>query len=377
MIRSRGHCNTMGTASTMACMAEALGMTIPGIAGTPARNQRHRGGHEHRGLEGGRLHAGQDRRQCEDHEALDHQQQDEPEGQSEQLSSASHARPSVHRVATFSFMADGARPDDRAGAADHIVFLGHATVLIELDGVRLLTDPLLRDHVAHLRRQVPPPDPATYADIDAVLISHLHHDHLDLASLRLLGLEIPLIVPAGAAELLRRDGFDDITELGVGETTRVGALVVRAVEARHDGRRRPGPRGQRAETLGYVVNGRRSVYFAGDTELFEDMSSIADAPDVALLPVAGWGPTLGAGHMDPLDAARAARLIRAADRDPDALGDLAAGRSRWTPRRPARRSATDLRRAPRVACAQRRGQDSAAGAGDGVVKDVVGSLGGS
>jgi L-ascorbate metabolism protein UlaG (beta-lactamase superfamily) len=216
------------------------------------------------------------------------------------------------------------------GPADRIVFLGHATVLIELDGVRLLTDPLLRDHVAHLRRQVPPPDPATYADIDAVLISHLHHDHLDLASLRLLGLEIPLIVPAGAGELLRRDGFNDVTELRVDETTRVGALVVTAVEARHDGRRRPGPRGQRAETLGYLVNGRRRVYFAGDTELFEGMSSVASphdpaetprpssandikgaasSPDVALLPVAGWGPTLGAGHMDPLDAARAARLI--------------------------------------------------------------------
>ena len=98
-------------------------------------------------------------------------------------------------------MADRARLADRAarrrsaagsgpgGIADRIVFLGHATVLIELDGVRLLTDPLLRDRVAHLRRQVPPLDPAVYAGIDAVLISHLHHDHLDLASLRLLGLD--------------------------------------------------------------------------------------------------------------------------------------------------------------------------------------------
>jgi L-ascorbate metabolism protein UlaG (beta-lactamase superfamily) len=209
-------------------------------------------------------------------------------------------------------MAEGARLDDRAGPADRIVFLGHATLLIELDGVRLLTDPLLRDRVAHLRRQVPPLDPAAYAGLDAVLISHLHHDHLDLASLRLLGLEIPLLVPAGAGELLRGHGFSAVTDLGVQESASVGALTVTAVQARHDGRRRPGPRGQRAQTLGYLVRGpRRTVYFAGDTELFEGMSALAaPRPDVALLPVAGWGPTLGAGHMDPLDAARAARLIR-------------------------------------------------------------------
>lgn len=208
-------------------------------------------------------------------------------------------------------MPDRARLDDRADSADRIVFLGHATVLIEFDGVRLLTDPLLRDRVAHLRRQVPPLQPAVYAGIDAVLVSHLHRDHLDLSSLRLLGLEVPLLVPSGAAQLLRRDGFTDVSELKVGETASVGAVEVTAVEARHDGRRRPGPRGQRAETLGYVVRGRRrTIYFAGDTELFEGMSALAESrPDVALLPVAGWGPTLGAGHMDPLDAARAARLI--------------------------------------------------------------------
>ncbi|HEY3864557.1 MAG TPA: MBL fold metallo-hydrolase [Solirubrobacteraceae bacterium] len=205
-------------------------------------------------------------------------------------------------------MADRARLDDRADSANRIVFLGHATVMIELDGVRLLTDPLLRDRVAHLRRQGQSLDPAVYEDIDAVLISHLHHDHLDLASLRLLGLGIPLLVPAGAGELPRRNGFTDVSELQVGETASVGAVEVTAVEARHDGRRHPG--GLRAETIGYFIRGRHAVYFAGDTELFDDMSALPSSPDVALLPVAGWGPTLGAGHMDPLDAARAVRLIQ-------------------------------------------------------------------
>ena len=80
-----------------------------------------------------------------------------------------------------------------------------------------------------------------------------------------------------------------------------------AVEARHDGRRRP--RGPRARALGYLVRGTSAIYFAGDTELFEDMPAPLPQLDVALLPVGGWGPTLGPGHMDPLDAARAAELL--------------------------------------------------------------------
>src|SRR5271163_4247273 len=124
-------------------------------------------------------------------------------------------------------MVDGATLARRAGAsADRIVFLGHATVLIELNGVRLLTDPVLRDRVAHLRRQVSPLQPAVYEGLDAVLISHLHYDHLDLASLRLLGLDTPLLVPAGAGVWLEGRGFTRVTELSVGGgTANVGALV--------------------------------------------------------------------------------------------------------------------------------------------------------
>jgi L-ascorbate metabolism protein UlaG (beta-lactamase superfamily) len=232
-------------------------------------------------------------------------------------------------------MVDGAVAARRVGrTADRIVFLGHATVLIEVDGVRLLTDPLLRGRLAHLRRRVPPVQRELFADVDAVLISHLHHDHLDLASMRLLGEETNVLVPAGAGTWLRRRGFQAVTELRVSDVARVQAvmdpgvsdtaqgeavtdqgpsdvaqartLVVTAVRARHDGRRLGGPH---AEAIGYLVSGGHTVYFAGDTELFAEMSNLPRPLDAALLPVAGWGPTLGAGHMGPLDAARAAGLI--------------------------------------------------------------------
>jgi L-ascorbate metabolism protein UlaG (beta-lactamase superfamily) len=208
-------------------------------------------------------------------------------------------------------MVDGAVAANRAGrSADRIVFLGHATTLIELDGLVLLTDPLLRGRVLHLRRQVPPVDRGLVANPAAVLVSHLHLDHLDLPSLRHLGRATPLVVPAGAGGWLRRQGFTEVTELNVGEEAEVGTLAITAVEARHNGHRRPG--GPRAQAMGYLVCGSKSVYFAGDTELFDEMSKFATPSarlDVALLPVAGWGPTLGPGHMDPLDAARALRLL--------------------------------------------------------------------
>lgn len=205
-------------------------------------------------------------------------------------------------------MVDGALGARGAGvSADRIAFLGHGSVLIELGGVRVLTDPVLRSRVAHLRRQVPPIPNSLMADIDVVLISHLHHDHLDLPSLRLLGLDSALVVPRGAGAWCRRRGFTNVTELSVGDGVNIAGAPIVAVPASHNGRRLGGPS---AEPLGYLVGDRRVVYFAGDTERFAGMAKLAPALDVALLPVAGWGPTLGPGHMGPLDAARALSALQ-------------------------------------------------------------------
>jgi L-ascorbate metabolism protein UlaG (beta-lactamase superfamily) len=188
-----------------------------------------------------------------------------------------------------------------------IVYVGHSTVLIDLDGVKLLTDPLLRPRLIHLRRAVKV-DTRALRGVDAALVSHLHFDHLDFPSLEKLGRELPVVVPRGAGGLLRRRGFKTVSELGVDEELRIGPLTVRATRAVHD----PGrlPFGVRADPLGFVVQGSRSVYFAGDTEVFEEMSSFGPV-DVALLPIWGWGPGTGSGgHMDPAEATEAARLLQ-------------------------------------------------------------------
>src|SRR4051794_22012058 len=106
-----------------------------------------------------------------------------------------------------------------------VEYVGHATVRIDLDGTRFLTDPLLRRRVAHLVRAAPTPGGAA-AKVDAVLISHAHHDHLDVRSLRMLDRDVQLVVPRGLAEKVRR--FARVTEVAEGDEVSIGNVVVRA-----------------------------------------------------------------------------------------------------------------------------------------------------
>jgi L-ascorbate metabolism protein UlaG (beta-lactamase superfamily) len=193
---------------------------------------------------------------------------------------------------------------------ERLTWVGHATVLLELGGTRLLTDPLLRTRLGHLRRHGARPDPGVTEGIDAVLVSHVHLDHLDVRSLRSMARGARVVAPQGAGRLLRRIGFAQVDEVVPGDRVAVGEATVTALPAVHDARR--GPLGATVATLGYEISGAQRVYFAGDTELFDGMRSFAGRFDVALLPVWGWGPSLGPGHMDPLSAARAAAVVRPA-----------------------------------------------------------------
>lgn len=189
-----------------------------------------------------------------------------------------------------------------------LTYVGHATILLEMNGLRILTDPVLRRHVGgFIRRQVPLPA-AQIKQIDLVLISHLHFDHLDLPSLRLLGYKMPMLVPSGAGQLLRRYGFTQVQEMMVGEKVTVGGVQIEATIANHSGGRPPF--GPTSACLGYILRGQQTIYFAGDTDLFPEMSALEQTLDLALLPVWGWGPTLGEGHMDPHRAAQALTLLK-------------------------------------------------------------------
>jgi len=195
--------------------------------------------------------------------------------------------------------------------AETVTYVGHSTVTVDTDGVRLLTDPVLRRGVlGFLRRRHPLPDGSAVDSPDAVLISHFHHDHLDLRSLRRFRGGPPIVVPEGGGTYLERRGYDNVIELPVGESTKVGGAEITAVSALHGGGlARPG--GGDAEFIGYVIDGRVKTYFAGDTDFFDGFEEIGDRGlDVALIPVWGWGAKLGSGHLDPEGAARALQLLR-------------------------------------------------------------------
>ena len=192
---------------------------------------------------------------------------------------------------------------------DRVHYLGHATVLLELANQRILTDPVLTGRIAFIRRAHGAP-PGLSSQPDVVLISHGHHDHLHRASLRLVAPDVPIVAPVGLGALIRRWGFERVEELAVHEATKVGEATITAVRADHSGFRPPsGPQG---EAIGFVVaGGGRTVYFAGDTDLIPEMADIGrDGLDVALLPVWGWGPRLGPGHLDPVRAAEAVGMLR-------------------------------------------------------------------
>ena len=187
-------------------------------------------------------------------------------------------------------------------------YVGHGTVRIEVDGAVLLTDPLLRRYVGHLRR--PSPVAAGAAEgLTAILISHGHRDHLDAPSLRVIDRDVPVVVPRGLGRLVGRQGFRNVTEVVEGDELGLGTVRVRATHAEHDDRRRPGR--LRGDAVGYSVLGSRNVYFAGDTGPFDAMDDLVPDLHLALLPIWGWGPTLGRGqHLDPESAAQALRLLR-------------------------------------------------------------------
>jgi L-ascorbate metabolism protein UlaG (beta-lactamase superfamily) len=187
-------------------------------------------------------------------------------------------------------------------------FLGHATLVIDLDGTQVITDPLLHGRVGPLQRHRDTPDASLLSEIDAVLISHLHLDHLDFRSLELLGRERRILIPEGSEKLMAKHGFRNVREMAPGESETVGAVTVTAVPALHSGFRPP--LGPRAIPVGYIVSGTRRIYFAGDTGIFKGMADFAEPHlDVALLPVWGWGPRLSQGHLHPASAALALQYL--------------------------------------------------------------------
>lgn len=197
-------------------------------------------------------------------------------------------------------------------------FLGHATVLLDFGGTRVITDPFLRDRLGPLERHGPLPVPGDLEGIDVVVISHGHPDHLDLPSLAAIPGRPLVVVPRGLGRAVRDATRGDVAEIAEGDRLAVGTLSITAVPARHW----ISPGAPRARPIGYVMDAGASVWFAGDTGRSEAMGALAGRIDIALLPVWTWGPHLGPGHLGPRSAAEVLQDVAPAAAVPIHWGTL-------------------------------------------------------
>ena len=209
-------------------------------------------------------------------------------------------------------------------ARNAITWIGHASLLVRVGGINVLTDPVFSprpfSNVLGPRRLVPLPiDVEDLPDIAAIVISHADYDHLDLPSLRRLAARFPravVVLPPRNGDLARRAGFADVRELAWYETTRVGGLTIEGLPALHDSRREPGnPRRRGWSGFGLEAGGRR-VFFAGDTgygDTFAEIRRLSGRFDIALVPIGAYEPraVVRDVHADPEEAARIARDVGA------------------------------------------------------------------
>ena len=219
----------------------------------------------------------------------------------------------------------GPPPPKRIDRGIRVTFVNHATVLIQTDGLNLLTDPIWSERASPSRfigpRRVRPPG-IRFEDlppIDVVVVSHNHYDHLDLPTLkRLAQAHDPLfVVGLGNAALLQKAGIARVQELDWWQSLSPDkSLTITAVPARHFS-----ARGlcDRDATLwaGYYLNGPDgAVYFAGDTGYgvhFEQIRKRLGAPRLALLPIGAFRPRwfMARVHLSPADAIRAMKALGA------------------------------------------------------------------
>jgi L-ascorbate metabolism protein UlaG (beta-lactamase superfamily) len=257
-------------------------------------------------------------------------------------------------------------------------WLGHSTTLLEVDGVRVLTDPVWGERASPStwvgpRRFHPPPLPLNaLPPIDAVIISHDHYDHLDMPTIRALAADssqqrLRFVVPLGIGAHLERWGVapERITELDWGDTTRVGdasrGATLTAAPSRHfSGRRLRDAVGRGNPTLWatWVIAGdRHRVFFSGDTGFFEDFAKIGDqlGPfDLTLIKIGAYGETWPEIHVNPEEAVRAHTLLRGRVLLPIHWGTFNLAFHAWT--EPAERVVRAAREAGAVVTLPRPGQ---------------------
>ena len=180
---------------------------------------------------------------------------------------------------------------------DSVTFVGHSTLMYDLAGVKIITDPLLYNQIKHIRKNTPIARQTIPRQFDLILITHFHMDHFHYPSLKLLDKTAHVIAPRGAKTKLNRLGFSSVEELAIGQEIEFRGLKITAVECNHDGRRYYS--GPKCDTLSYLIASPQFKLFScGDTAFTHKFDYITC--DISFMPVGCYTPVqLQDRHCSP------------------------------------------------------------------------------
>ena len=206
-----------------------------------------------------------------------------------------------------------------------VTWVGHATMLVQMEHVTFLTDPIWSNKPSPVpfagpKRFVKPGiSLENLPPIDFVLISHNHYDHLDLPTLRdlaKLNAETIFFVPEGNGKLLRKNGIEQVQELNWGDTASYKGTTIHCLPTQHWSKRSLTDTRKALWSSWAVTGPERRFYFAGDTGYFAGFKEIGEklGPfDLAAVPIGAYEPTamMKVSHMDPEEAVQAALDLQA------------------------------------------------------------------
>lgn len=205
-----------------------------------------------------------------------------------------------------------------------VTYIGHATLLIEIGGKTILTDPNFDSALGRILPRVSAPGIplAELPKLDAILLTHAHADHLSFDSLDALPADIPLFAPPPIAKWLKKQGYGHAVAVAAGEETEIEGVKVYAASATHKGNRYGVDRWRAAANMYLLDTNKVSCFFAGDTALTHDTTHMVDRRlvregrdlDLALLPIGHapwWKPGFRKGHLTSSDALTLFERLRA------------------------------------------------------------------